>query len=345
MTPKDYSIEEILEHPSFRLWVLEQDEAATSYWEQWMSDHPALRVRVMQAREVLLLIGKQGVQAKTGDASEVWQRISHSIDSGNGHIPAELSVARKGFRRAYAYAAVIAVVIVAAFAAFIFYPAGKSTFSTAMGEMKTVVLPDSSVVRLNVNSSISYGKNWDGQSDREVWINGEAFFTVMHKNNNQHFLVHTNDVDIQVVGTEFNVNTRRVKTQVVLNTGVVKLTLNGDKVPASHQTTPITMKPGDMIVYSAATAELATKRVNPEEYSSWRTNVLNFHDTPIAEVIKTLHDNMGVTINLQDTALNGQTFTGSIPMDNIGVFFKTLARSFEIKISKTGEDTYEISQQ
>jgi len=60
-------------------------------------------------------------------------------------------------------------------------------------------------------------------------------------------------------------------------------------------------------------------------------------------VIRSLQDNMGITIELEDSSFSGQTFTGSIPMDNIDVFFKTLSRSFEVHIDKTGTNTYKIS--
>ncbi|MCK7557790.1 FecR domain-containing protein [Chitinophaga sedimenti] len=349
MTFRDYTIEEFLEHPSFRMWVLEQDEAAATFWETWMEEKNRCAGTCFRGPGYPELMANTGTQASASDEAQVWNRIQHTIDTGNSETQGARVVQMPGTpqpaKRNYRWVAYAAAFVGILIATFFLYPGKKETFSTAMGEMKTIVLPDNSVVRLNVNSTISYEKEWSNDVAREVWVTGEAFFSVMHKSNNQQFVVHTNDVDIQVVGTEFNVNTRRVKTQVVLNNGVVKLKLNGDKVPASHQHQPITMKPGDMIVYSAATAELAAKRVNPEEYSSWRTNVLTFHDTPVADVIKSLHDNMGVVISLQDTALNGQTFTGSIPMDNIDVFFKTLSRSFEIKISKTGDGVYEISQQ
>jgi len=129
----------------------------------------------------------------------------------------------------------------------------------------------------------------------------------------------------------------------VLRNGVVKLTLNSAK--ASGKTTaPITMKPGDMVTYSAATAELSNKRVNPEEYASWRTPVLLFNETPVADVIRSLQDNLGLTIQLEDDSLGAQTFTGSIPRDNIDVFFRTLGKSFNVHIEKTGVNTYKISK-
>ncbi|WP_295128401.1 FecR family protein [uncultured Chitinophaga sp.] len=351
MTLREYKIEDFLEHPTFRSWVLDQDEAAATFWETWVADNPVQEGNVKEAREILLLLATPGSKPLPNDETLVWERIMKSMDAGrligNSARVVQMpgSPARKHTRRALGYAAAVAGLLIAALAAVFLYPKGKVDYATAMGEMKTIVLPDNSVVRLNVNSTITYDESWGDTGDREVWVTGEAFFTVMHKSNNQHFVVHTNDVDIQVVGTEFNVNTRRVKTQVVLNNGVVKLKLNGSSSTAAQQHKPITMKPGDMIVYSAATAELATKRVNPEEYSSWRTNVLTFHDIPVPEVIKSLHDNMGVIINLQDTALNGQTFTGSIPMDNIDVFFKTLSRSFDIKINRKETGVYEISKQ
>lgn len=333
MTFRDFTTQDYIEHPTFRKWVLEKDEAAAAFWHNWLQQNPDRKGEVVKAREVLLLISAPTHEPAAGDEKETWNRVLESIEEGK---VVEMPQGKR--RRWLSYAAVFVGVIIAASAAYLFYPRPEVHFQTAMGELRTIELPDHSVVKLNVNSKIHYKDNWDRVHPREIWVEGEAFFTVTHQSNHQTFVVHTKDVDIQVVGTEFNVNTRRIKTQVVLNKGMVKLTFNQQKDKPS-----ITMKPGDMIVYSATTTELVNKKVDPEDYSSWQQKVLNFNETPIAEVIRSLQDNMGITIQLEDSSFSGQTFTGSIPMDNIDVFFKTLSRSFEVHIDKTGKNTYKIS--
>jgi ferric-dicitrate binding protein FerR (iron transport regulator) len=337
MTSRDFTIEELLHHPLFRQWVLQQDAAAAAYWQQWLQQHPHKKEEVDKAREMLLLIGA-GTQAPSPqDATETWERILESIDKAAA--PAPSGVRPLNIRRLLPYAAILTGILIVAAAAILFFRSGSVQYATAMGEMRTIELPDHSIVRLNVNSTLRYSRKWEGQGPREVWLGGEAFFTVQHRQDNRRFIVHTNDVDIQVVGTEFNVNTRRVKTQVVLSKGAVRLMLNKGPEQA-----PITMKPGDMVTYSASTAELTNKKVDPSAYSSWRTGVLSFEETPVTEVIRSIQDNLGISITLEDESLGAQTYTGSIPMNNVEVFFKTLSRSFNIHIQQTGANTYVISQ-
>ncbi|MRG43774.1 DUF4974 domain-containing protein [Chitinophaga sp. SYP-B3965] len=336
MTFRDFTTQDYLEHPTFRKWVLDQDEAAAAFWNNWLQSNPDKESDVVKAKEILLLIAAPTYKPAANDEKETWEKVLWSMDRFGTKV---VDLPHGPRRRWLPYAAAIFIgLLIATSAAFLFYPKAEVHHQTAMGELRTIELPDHSIVKLNVNSKIHYKDNWDKTHPREVWVDGEAFFSVTHQSNNRTFVVHTKDVDIQVVGTEFNVNTRRIKTQVVLTTGMVKLTLN-----KKRNQPVITMKPGDMVVYSAATTELVNKKVDPEVYSSWKQKVLSFNETPIAEVIKSLQDNMGITIQLEDSSFSGQTFTGSIPMDNIDVFFKTLSRSFEVHIDKTGTNTYKIS--
>ena len=347
MTFRDFKTEDFLQHPVFRQWVLEQEPEATRFWEQWLQENPDKQPAVAHARELLLLIGGGPAHAPAPqDEEQTWEKVLQSISIAKQHTATGAKLVPMHKKRRwwpYAAAALLAGVLVAWAA--IFFSLNNETvqYATVMGEMKTIELPDHSVVKLNVNSTLSFSKKWAGTGPREVWLKGEAFFTVQHTYNNQRFVVHTNDVNIQVVGTEFNVNTRRVKTQVVLRNGVVKLTLN-NTASAKKAAAPITMKPGDMVTYSAATTELSNQRVNPEQYASWSTPVLLFNETPVAEVIRSLQDNLGLTIVLEDDSLGAQTFTGTIPRDNINVFFITLGRSFNVHIEKTGTSTYRISK-
>ncbi|MEZ2445535.1 FecR domain-containing protein [Chitinophaga sp. RCC_12] len=344
---REFTSSDFLQEPSFRSWVLDNDATATAFWEEWMSSNPDKRETVMQARQWLQVIGSPSWVPDAAAAADTWNRIEQTIDktekSGKPGIFALQPVMNTiKNRRWLPYAAVLAGVAVLYAAAFFLFSGGEVHQVTEMGELKTILLPDSSEIRLNVNSSVRYAEKWNAKDAREVWIEGEAFFTVTHKRNNQRFIVHTRDMDVQVTGTAFNVNTRRVQTQVVLNNGVVKLAL---RPRGSDTAASIIMKPGDMITYSATTNELTNKKVDPEVYSSWQSKKLLFTDTPITEVIKSLQDNLGITIELQEESLGRQTFTGTVPTDNVEVFFRTLSRSLQVTVTKTGAQTYRINQQ
>ncbi|MGF6847183.1 transmembrane sensor [Chitinophaga sp. W3I9] len=344
---REFTISDFLQEPSFRSWVLDNNATATAFWEEWMGNNPDKRETVMQARQWLQVIGSPSWVPDAAAEADTWNRIEQTIDktekSGKPGIFALQPVMNTiKNRRWLPYAAVLAGIAVLYAAAFFLFSGGEVHQATQMGELKTILLPDSSEIRLNVNSSVRYAEKWNAKDAREVWIEGEAFFTVTHKHNNQRFVVHTRDMDVQVTGTAFNVNTRRVQTQVVLNNGVVKLAL---RPRGSDTAASIIMKPGDMITYSATTNELTNKKVDPEVYSSWQSKKLLFTDTPITEVIKSLQDNLGITIELQEESLGRQTFTGTVPTDNVEVFFRTLSRSLQVTVTKTGARTYRINQQ
>ena len=86
--------------------------------------------------------------------------------------------------------------------------------------------------------------NWGRESEREVWLDGEAFFSVIHKINNQPFKVKTSeDVAIEVLGTTFNVYHRN-QTKIVLNSGRIQLSL-----PTVQADEKIFMNPGELVEY------------------------------------------------------------------------------------------------
>ena len=339
MTSSNFTTQDFLQHPAFRKWVLEQDEAAAAAWETWLREHPGKESELLEAKEILLALHANTHTPPEGAEADTWERIVRSMEEGARVVPMPAAKRRRSLGWRLGYAAAAAGLI--AFAAMWLMKPEEISFRTAQGEMRTIELPDHSVIRLNGNSGIRYQEGWEKGETREVHLTGEAFFTVTQQAGAAPFIVHTEDLDIRVLGTSFNVNTRRSATQVVLSNGKVQLVPNGRK----KNTAPITMKPGDMVVYSAATTSvLVNKQVEPENYCSWRNNVLEFTDAPISDVVRALQENMGVTIEPEDAGLGGQTFTGSIPLDDIGIFFKTISRTFDVEIEKTGPKSYRISK-
>jgi ferric-dicitrate binding protein FerR (iron transport regulator) len=329
MDYKDYTVKDFLHDELFRKWIERPDHDTGLFWETWMRENPNHRTIVEEARDVLLLIGTQEYIPTAEDQAEVWGRIVYTIHEAPPRRAFNFSLLR--------YAAVFLGVLAIATASWLFLHQEKAlivSYTAPYGETRKIVLPDSSMVRLNANSTLRYSAVRNGK--REIWLDGEGFFSVVHDNNNTPFLVHTSDVDVQVIGTEFNVNTRRVMTRVVLNNGAVKLKLNGEGQE------DISMKPGEMVSYSTKTNQLSRRDVNPADYNAWLDNMLIFNETPIAEVAVVLQENLGVNLNIEDQELQKELFTGSIPMSDVEIFFKTLSRSLHVVIEKKDNKSYSI---
>lgn len=97
---------------------------------------------------------------------------------------------------------------------------GKVNVSTNLAEVQTIYLPDSSIVHLNAETTVSYSKKgWE--TNRVLMLSGEAFFEVRRGSN---FTVNTANGKVEVLGTSFNVRSRAEDFEVSCKTGKVRVT-------------------------------------------------------------------------------------------------------------------------
>lgn len=177
-------------------------------------------------------------------------------------------------------------------------------YSTSFGEREKIALPDGSVVELNANTTLVWDKNWKENRIRQVVLDGEAFFEVKHTDDHATFLVRTNDLDVEVLGTAFNVSNRVKNTKVYLEDGRVRLNLKG-KSPQK-----ILMTPGHKITYFRDDDLLIEeKELSPETAASWKNDVLYFNNKKVEEILREVSELYGVefeyiTPDIKDRKLN-----------------------------------------
>lgn len=339
----DYTAEDFAADDHFIRWVLNPDPAVDSFWISWQAKHPQKKEAVDKARQLLLLIDFR----KDHPAREAYQRVWESIEQEIEHAESNAATKviaihqekntepalQRPFIRSGRIAASLAGVLLLSVLSWLFFLKDPTVhYTTDYGEIRTIVLPDNSVVKLNANSSLSFTADWQEDKAREVWLDGEAFFSVTHQASHQKFLVHVDALRVEVLGTEFNVSNRGEKASVVLNSGKVRLDYkkeNNDEAVAA-----IVMEPGEMVEVSHQDKAFIKKRVDTELLTSWRHNYLIFKDAPVREVITAIEHQSGMEIILQDTALAHHRYTGTIPIDKLEVFFTTLTRSFNVNIMK-----------
>ena len=197
-----------------------------------------------------------------------------------------------------------------------------------------IILPDQSTVELNANSTLRVKSDWENQ--REVWLEGEAFFEIKPKTAKTGeripFLVHTDELVVNVVGTEFNVLTRRGETQVGLSSGKVKLALNKEDTP------PIDMQPGDWVAFSQDKQQLKKNQVAPDAYTAWRNHHFLFDGHTLAEVKTMLEDYYGYQVRLENTGLAQRTFSGQFPADRLDLLLEAIQATLDVEIKKTDNE-------
>ncbi|MGO4289891.1 FecR family protein [Chitinophaga sp. RAB17] len=187
-------------------------------------------------------------------------------------------------------------------------------------QVQTIQLEDGTVIRLNQRSSMAVKTN---DQRREVWLEGEAFFTVKHQAT-QPFIVHAaNLVDISVLGTAFNVNTRNGNAAVVLNEGSVKVN--------AGKTASLLLKPGEMAAFNNNTRVLSKQPVDTLFQTSWKYNLLAFKSQTLKTVMQQLGEQYDYKVAFEAEGIENLLFTGYLPSDNLQQAILTIEQSFNLK--------------
>jgi len=207
-------------------------------------------------------------------------------------------------------------------------PAG-SYYATAYGETRTVQLPDGSEVKLNSHSTLRYTGNLLSGKAREVWLDGEGYFSIQHLPDNRRFVVHTTaGLNVEVLGTKFTVFRRHAQARVVLLSGKVR-------VAFADSSQPVILKPGELLErQDAQPQKIVHKAVRVARYAAWKDDKLVFDETPVAEVAAQLSDTYGVKVIVATPALNHRTVTGTFPAKELDTVLQVLEKSFKLTIKR-----------
>lgn len=187
---------------------------------------------------------------------------------------------------------------------------GMAQVITQAGQRSQTVLPDGTKVWLNPGTRLAYDLNKWGDT-RGIQLSGEAYFEVTH-NEKMPFVVNTQGVDIQVLGTSFNVRSyeaeKRVETTLV--EGRVLVSLQEEKKG-------VILKPGEKLVYSTQDKGLDKSRIDPQAVLAWRDGKLVFKRTPFSQFIGKIEQYYDVTVEYNPEDFVGIHYSGTL--DNLKI--------------------------
>lgn len=322
-----YSLDDYLEDDAFRHWVFQSDEQGNALWHAVFDRFPEQYTVAQQAQ--LILQGMSDHFQPTSLAEKpVDEAFARQLEKRMKAARQQHSTLhrRKTIRRQLSIAASI-LLLIGLVSWVWFNNSGNQLDSarTAYGQWKTLYLPDGSKVQLNANSEIKYAKNWKAGADREVWLQGEAFFEVTKDPQGASFTVFSGGIAIEVLGTAFNVHSRGEETQVFLQEGKVRLDLGEEEKY---------MTPGDFLAYSAKDGTVTDFKQAPEEsHTSWKDGSLIMTDRPVEETFKKIEEIFGYQVVPVNPELLKEERTVAIPMDEINEAILILESIFQTEIT------------
>lgn len=212
-----------------------------------------------------------------------------------------------------------------------------NTLTIPYGKKFEIKLSDGTTAYLNAGSSLKYPVKFLKGTPREVFLIGEAFFEVA-KDLEHVFVVNTEDLDVQVFGTRFNVSSypEDDSADVVLVEGSVGLTPNNEIIETK---TTVLLEPGYRGSYSKKNSKnINVEKVSTNLYTSWMGDIMVFRNMSFENILKKLERQYNVEIVNNNEELAKEKFNASFnnaPIEKILGYFKTTyAIDFEINGSK-----------
>jgi transmembrane sensor len=218
--------------------------------------------------------------------------------------------------------------------------------ATDIGVLRTVTLPDGSVIQLNTDSAVDVRYSVD---ERRVSLTrGEAHFTVA-KNRERPFIVSVAGVDVRVVGTVFNVRLRPEKIDVLVTEGKVQVDRTGvsDSATASSaEATQAELSAGQKlsIDLQSKTAPVATRaELSPVEIKqalAWQSRRLDFDAARLEEIVVEMNRYNRHKLVVADSRLTERRFGGSFPAGDYDTIVRMLEANFGVVAERKKGETW-----
>lgn len=205
------------------------------------------------------------------------------------------------------------------------------TIINPLGMQSSLILPDGTSVLLNAGTTLHYPSSFVSKN-REVRIEGEAFFDVSH-NPDHPFIVKAENIRVQVLGTRFNVKAYQEdkEIEVTLEEGSVGVRL-------MDQTDLVCIEPGEQLSFHKSRQIFTRREVELGYYTAWIEKCFHFNNTTFEDIARQLERRFNVHIEIEPDGLKEIRFTGDFVRD------EQLVQILNV-ITADGRTAYEIDKQ
>jgi transmembrane sensor len=305
-------------------------------FDEWLAASPIHKVeflRMEYAWEESLRLKALGAGIDSNEAPRPGRWVfsgllGKAFSSRSGRGPAALVPGRVRLTLALAASVVVAVAAVALIAGS-FY---GGRYSTTVGQLSHIAMADGSHVTLNTDTVLRVAVT---TTERKVDLQrGEAFFKVA-KDPSRPFIVTIGEQRVIAVGTQFSVRREGTDAQVVVIEGIVRIETGGK----SPLTTAAALPAGSVAHASHAGTSIQSKPLaQAEELLSWRTGVLELHDTTLAEAAAEFNRYNAHKIVIRDPNIGAMHISGSFQATNAEAFARLLERGYPLRADTVDAD-------
>lgn len=178
---------------------------------------------------------------------------------------------------------------------------GQHIITSDFNKQLFVVLNDGSKIWLNKDTRLSYSKDY-GKKKREVYLTGEAYFEIA-KDVSKPFVLKTRHMDINVLGTQFNVKAfdNDPETVTTLVEGSIRI--------QTSENEKIILQPGQQLCYETNSKKIKVHDVHSEQYTEWKNHQIVFNEELFENVLTRLEKEYNLVIHLQNEKLANRKIT------------------------------------
>lgn len=189
-------------------------------------------------------------------------------------------------------------------------------------------LPDGSALTLNKNAKISYANNF--KNNRTVHLEqGSVFFNVAH-DKAKPFVIDVDKISVLVVGTSFNIKHSKELTEIIVETGIVKVSLGRDE---------INLQKGEKVVISKHSGQLTKTENTDQLYNYYRSKEFVTDNAPLWRVIDVLNEAYGSSIVIKDDRVRNLTLNTTLKTTaSLDVNLQLICQTFNLTLKRNEND-------
>lgn len=286
--------------------------------QTWLDASPSNKSYFEQFEKIWNSSKKLSAESRI-DENEAWQRFKQKTTEKPlaGAVVRSLKPAGPWLKIAAAI-----ILIAAAWSAYNLFTPVSYKALTAGNSVTKEMLPDGSELTLNKNAQLSYASNF--KSNRNVHFQkGEVFFKVAH-DKSKPFVIEIDKIAVLVVGTSFNIKHLPGLTEVIVETGIVKVSMGNEEV---------SLYKGEKVRIINGAPGLIKEQNRDELYNYYRTNKFVLNNTPLLRVAEMLNEAYAVQIVIKDPLVKKETLNTTLKADapletNLNVICQSLGLKF-----------------
>lgn len=211
-------------------------------------------------------------------------------------------------------------------------PIDYQTIFIPIGGEYRLVLSDGTKVWLNSDTRLRFPASFSDQK-RIVYLEGEAYFEVT-PNKQQPFIVKTREIDIEVLGTKFDVKAYGTDSYIyaTLAEGSIKTT-------ALHEATTLVLSPNQQCQYVKTTGQMKKKNVDAQLFIGWTKGKFIFENETLEEIMNQLGRWYDTKVSYQSPELKSYRFTGYVDrFDDISTILRMIEKTYDITFNIQGQN-------